>query len=80
MGKRDGVLDKRKNRSRQAMDIWEKEERRNMKFPEKQERNSSLELLRIIGMMAIIGLHYFNGNMGGAATYVLSTGKLFCTY
>lgn len=42
-----------------------------MKFPEKQERNSSLELLRIIGMMAIIGLHYFNGNMGGAATYAI---------
>lgn len=29
-------------------------------------RQSNYELLRIIAMMMIIGLHYFNADMGGA--------------
>ena len=32
----------------------------------KMKRNSNLELLRIISMAMIIGLHYFNSSMGGA--------------
>jgi hypothetical protein len=30
-------------------------------------RNSNIELLRIVSMIMIIGLHYFNGEMGGGA-------------
>lgn len=30
-----------------------------------KERNSNIELLRILSMMMIVGLHYLNGNMGG---------------
>lgn len=32
-------------------------------------RQSNFELLRIIAMMMIIGLHYFNGTMGGALNH-----------
>ena len=34
------------------------------------KRNSSFELLRIVSMLMIIGLHYFNGNMGGGLQYI----------
>lgn len=32
----------------------------------KNVRQSNFELLRILSMLMIVGLHYFNGNMGGA--------------
>ena len=32
-------------------------------------RQSNIELLRIIMILAVIGLHYFNGNMGGLLKY-----------
>ena len=38
-------------------------------------RQSNIELLRIIMILAIIGLHYFNGKMGGLLTYA-KTGTL----
>ena len=31
----------------------------------KKVRQSNIELLRIIMILAVIGLHYFNGQMGG---------------
>jgi surface polysaccharide O-acyltransferase-like enzyme len=36
-------------------------------------RNSNLELLRIVSMIMIVGLHYFNGIMGGGALAHLTT-------
>ena len=33
-------------------------------------RNSNIELLRIVSMFMIIGLHYFNGEMGGGLLFV----------
>ena len=34
------------------------------------ERNSSIELLRIIAIMGVVILHYNNSGMGGAFYYV----------
>ena len=34
-------------------------------------RKSNFELLRIIAIIMIIGLHYFNGSMGGALRNVV---------
>lgn len=38
------------------------------------KRESNIELLRIVSMIMIIGLHYFNGSMGGALKYTNSGG------
>ena len=40
---------------------------------QKKTRDSNFELLRIISMMMIIGVHYFNGSMGGALSKVNKT-------
>lgn len=36
-------------------------------------RQSNMELLRIISMAMVVGLHYFNGTMGGGALSKLTT-------
>ncbi|KNZ42059.1 acyltransferase [Acetobacterium bakii] len=36
-------------------------------------RQSNFELLRIISMLMIVGLHYFNGDMGGALSQLTQT-------
>lgn len=35
-----------------------------------KERNSSIELLRIIAIMGVVGLHYNNATIGGGFRYV----------
>lgn len=37
---------------------------------ERMERNSSIELLRIIAIIGVVILHYNNSGMGGAFYYV----------
>lgn len=41
-------------------------------------RKSNFELLRIAAIIMIIGLHYFNGSMGGALTNVNPGGVNYC--
>ena len=35
-----------------------------------QNRNSSIELLRIISIIGVVGLHYNNATVGGGFRYV----------
>lgn len=34
---------------------------------DREERNSTIEILRIISMMFVVGLHYLNTGIGGVA-------------
>lgn len=40
-----------------------------MKLTSEKERNSNIELLRIVSMMGVVALHYVNGSIGGIEQY-----------
>ncbi|MDB8559600.1 hypothetical protein [Turicibacter sanguinis] len=45
------------------------------------ERESNFELLRIVAIMMVIGLHYFNGSMGGALSILThGDGNFYLAY